>query len=63
MICAKCELENSTLHWMETATGFVCIGCATGRRAEQVKLDKKFEDLNIKIKPKQLGKITQIIVN
>lgn len=63
MICAKCQMENTTLQWHETATGFVCLGCYTLRRSEQSKLDKRFDNLNIKIKPQLLGKITQIIVD
>jgi hypothetical protein len=65
MICAKCELENTTLQWHETAIGFVCLGCATGRRTEQSKLDKKFADLNIQThsKPKLLGTITKVIID
>jgi protein-arginine kinase activator protein McsA len=67
MICTKCELENTTLHWMETATGFVCIGCATGRRTEQARLDKKFAQVISETipqtKPKLLGTITKVIID
>jgi hypothetical protein len=65
MICAKCQMENTTLQWHETAIGFVCLGCATGRRTEQSKLDKRFADLNIQThsKPKLLGTITKVIID
>jgi hypothetical protein len=58
-------MENTTLQWHETAIGFVCLGCATGRRTEQSKLDKQFADLNIQThsKPKLLGTITKVIID
>jgi len=65
MICAKCQLENTTLQWHETATGFVCLGCYTNRRDEQSRLDKRFDKLKIDIKPKikTLGIITKVIID
>jgi predicted RNA-binding Zn-ribbon protein involved in translation (DUF1610 family) len=45
--CPKCELLNQTLHWLETAQGFLCPGCAHNRQAEQQRLDAKFRKLPI----------------
>jgi hypothetical protein len=62
-------MENTTLQWHETAIGFVCLGCATGRRTEQARLDKKFAQVisetipQSKPKPKLLGTITKVIID
>ena len=41
-ICERCALPNHTLHWHETAQGFVCVGCYYDRRAEQTKIQLKY---------------------
>jgi hypothetical protein len=46
-ICPKCQEPNTTLHWLETAQGFLCPGCATNRQTEQQRLDAKFRKLPI----------------
>jgi hypothetical protein len=45
--CPQCELLNQTLHWIETAQGFACPGCAHNRVKEQQRLDAQFNRLNI----------------
>ena len=42
-VCPQCQLPNTTLQWLETARGFVCVGCATARRAEQSRIETKYQ--------------------
>ena len=45
--CPRCQHDNTTLQWLETKMGWVCLPCAVNRQQEQRRIETQWKKKNI----------------